>query len=275
VWTRDTAAPDPGAAVATTPSATLVLAPNANPWTFEGTNTWVLAAPGDRECAIVDPGPDDDGHVAAVLQVVGRRRVAGIWLTHRHHDHAQVADRLAALTDAPVRAAGHRDPSPLRDGDRLAAGRLRVDVLATPGHTPDSVSFAVPEDAALLTGDTVLGRGSPVVTPGGMTAMLATLRRLREHVRRPGSLVLPGHGPTLTDPAPEIGRRLAARERRIAQVAEALSAGVSGVEEIVDLLYPSLDPGVRKAAEISTAAAVEHLRRAEPATAVPGREERW
>lgn len=265
MWTRDVEPPRPGQPVRTTTRATLVLAANANPWTFEGTNTWVLAEPGDPTCGVVDPGPDDETHFERVIDAAQGRTVGAIWLTHCHHDHAGGAARLAAMTGAPIRAASARiDSRPLGDGDHLTVGRLRATVVATPGHTADSVSFLVPADGALLTGDTVLGRGTPMVQPGGLGDMLATLRRLSALCDSPGTLVLPGHGPTLADPKPEIERRIAARLRRIDQVAQALDAGASGYGEIVDLLYDHLDPMLRQAAEMSVAATVDHLRYGQP-----------
>lgn len=273
-WTRETAPPRPGAAVPVTPRATLVLAPNANAWTFEGTNTWVLAEPGDPGCAVLDPGPDDDAHLAAILAATAGRRIDGVWLTHGHHDHAELGPRLAALAGAPLRAGGARiaDRS-LRDGERLRAGALEVEVLATPGHTGDSLCFLLPAEFSVLTGDTVLGRGAPVVRPRRLGQLLASLARLREVVRAPGSVVLPGHGPPVADPGAEIDHRLRARLRRVEQVARAMAAGIDEPEALVEHLYPELDPALRPAARTSIEAAVAHLHespiRAVPVRAVP------
>lgn len=260
VWDRQGAPPAPGAALPTTARATLVLAPNANAWTFEGTNTWVLAEPGDDVCAVVDPGPEIDEHLAAILAAAGSRRIVEVWVTHGHHDHAELAPRLAGETGATLRAASARIADEhLHDGDRLRAGALTVDVLATPGHTGDSMCFALPAEGSLLTGDTVLGRGAPVVRPGRLGQMLDSLARLQAVVAAPGSVVLPGHGPTLTDPLPEITRRLHARLRRVEQVARAMAEGISEPAALVDHLYPELDPALRVAAETSVAATVAHV----------------
>ena len=128
--------------------ATCVLAPNPGPMTLDGTNTWVLAEPGSQECVVVDPGPLQEPHLAAVLDVVAGRglRVATTLLTHGHSDHAESASRFAELTGAPVRALG-RGHDDLGDGDRVLVGGLELAVVATPGHTGDSLSFVSPRTA--------------------------------------------------------------------------------------------------------------------------------
>ena len=188
-----------------TPRAHCVLAPNPGPMTLDGTNTWVLVEPGSTEALVIDPGPLDEGHLAAVLRVVQERgaRVAETVLTHGHHDHAEAAPRFAELTGARVRAVG-RGHDDLGDGDLLTVGGLELRVVSTPGHTSDSISFALPADAALLTGDTVLGRGTTVVAhpDGELAAYLASLDRIRA-LTGDGSVVriLPGHGPVVPDAA--------------------------------------------------------------------------
>lgn len=260
MWTRETAPPCPGDPLPVTERATLVLAPNANAWTFEGTNTWLLAEPGDECCAVVDPGPDDDEHLAAILAAAGGRRIVGVWVTHAHHDHAELAPRLAEVTGAPLRAANPRlSDQPFSDDEILRAGALEVRVLWTPGHTGDSVCFLLPAEGSGLTGDTVLGRGSPIVKPGRLGQFFASLDRLSEILAAPGSTILPGHGPALPDPLPEIERRRQARMRRLDQVAQAMSDGISGPEALVDLMYPDLAPELRDAARISVEASIVHV----------------
>ena len=157
---------------AVTSRATCVLAPNPGVMTLEGTNTWVLIEPGSTDAVVVDPGPLTEQHLQQVLGLVARRgaRVALTLLTHGHWDHAESAGRFAELTSAPVRAlgAGHDD---LADGDRLTVAGLELAVVATPGHTSDSLSFLLVAENALLTGDTVLGHGTSVVAwPDGELA---------------------------------------------------------------------------------------------------------
>ncbi|MCW2715265.1 MAG: beta-lactamase domain protein, partial [Frankiales bacterium] len=155
-----------------TSTASVVLAPNPGPMTLEGTNTWVLRAPGETECVVVDPGPLHEGHLA---QVASAGRVTAVLLTHGHLDHSEGARRFAELTGAPVRALdpAHRyGTEGLGEGDVVASAGVELRVLATPGHTSDSLSFVVsgPDGtAAVLTGDTILGRGTTVVAhPDGV-----------------------------------------------------------------------------------------------------------
>ena len=164
-----------------TPRAHCVLAPNPGPMTLDGTNTWVLLEPGATEAVVVDPGPLDEAHLAAVLAVVADAgaRVALTVLTHGHADHAEAVPRFTELTGAPVRAVG-RGHDDLADGDVVRTGGLELRIVATPGHTSDSISLALPADHALLTGDTVLGRGTTVVAhpDGELDAYLDSLDRL-------------------------------------------------------------------------------------------------
>lgn len=250
-----------------TERATLVLAPNPSPYTLEGTNTWVLCEPGSAAAVVVDPGPLHEGHLRAVLAAVEERgaRVAQILLTHGHADHAESAARFAGLTGAPVRAL---DPAQrlggegLADGDALAVGGLELRVIGTPGHTGDSLSFLLPADRAMLTGDTVLGRGTTLVAhPDGTLAdYLDSLRRLREAAaRHEFDTVLPGHGPVLADAVGVLDFYLAHRKERLAQVEAALAAGDASAADVVRRVYADVDPSVWPAAELSVRAQLHFL----------------
>jgi glyoxylase-like metal-dependent hydrolase (beta-lactamase superfamily II) len=251
----------------TTPRATLVLAPNPGPMTLDGTNTWVLLEPGSTEALVVDPGPDHPGHLAAVLEQVDAAgaRVTSIALTHGHRDHAESARRFSQMTGAPVRAL---DPE-LRLGseglgadDVLTVGGLEVRIVATPGHTGDSLSFLLPADRALMTGDTVLGRGTAVVAhPDGRLAdYLDSLTRLRRMAEAGDvGIVLPGHGPVVTKPTMVLEFYLSHRAARLAQVEEALAAGDRTAAQIVRRIYADVDPAVWFAAELSVQAQLEYL----------------
>lgn len=238
--------------------ATCVLAPNPGPMTLEGTNTWLLREPGSGAVTVVDPGPDDAGHVRAVVAraEADGGRVAGILLTHHHLDHAGAADRLAALTGAEVRGGGR---APLTDGEVLDGGPA-VTVVATPGHTGDSVCLLAP-DGLLLTGDTVLGRGSTVVVhpDGDLGAYLASLDRLAALVAGGVATLAPGHGPAVTEPAAHLAWLAAHRRERLAQVRTVLDGGTSGVEEVLTAVYGDLPPGLRPAARASVRAQLSHL----------------
>ena len=239
-----------------TASAGVVLAPNPGPMTLEGTNSWVLRAPDAEQCVVVDPGPLDEGHLAA-LAACGP--VAVVLLTHGHADHSEGAARFAELVGAKVRALdpAHRlGDEGLGEGDVVEAAGLELRVLATPGHTSDSLSFVLEEGAgpaAVLTGDTVLGRGTTVVAhPDGVLAdYLTSLRRLRELGDR---LVLPGHGPELPSAGEAAERYLAHREQRLDQVRAAVADGCTTPQAVVERVYADVDRALWPAAELSVRA---------------------
>jgi glyoxylase-like metal-dependent hydrolase (beta-lactamase superfamily II) len=241
---------------AVTATAGVVLAPNPGPMTLDGTNTWVLREPSSPGCVVVDPGPLVEQHLA---EVASYGPVEVVLLTHGHLDHSEGARRLAELTGAPVRALdpAHRlGDQGLAEGDVVAAAGLELRVLATPGHTSDSLSFVLPD--AVLTGDTVLGRGSTVVAhPDGVLAdYLASLRRLREL----GELtVLPGHGPELPSAGAAAEQYLAHREARLEQVRAAVEAGAADPEAVVRSVYADVDPALWPAATLSVRAQLRHL----------------
>lgn len=249
-----------------TERARCVLAPNPSPMTLDGTNTWVIAEPGSAAVLVVDPGPDDEGHLRRVLDVAvdGDRRVARIVLTHGHLDHSGGAARFAAMTGAPVMALdpAHRlGTEGLTAGDVLTAAGCEVRVVVTPGHSADSVSLLLDADGALLTGDTVLGRGTTVIAQdGGLGDYLRTLDELRSLAGSAGlRVLLPGHGPVLDDPAGVLDYYIAHRQERLDQIRAALADGVSTPAEIVDVVYGDIDPGVRRAAESSVRAQLDYL----------------
>ena len=253
-----------------TDRAFCVLAPNASPMTLDGTNTWVLAEPGSDLAVVVDPGPLDEGHLRAVLDHVEQtgRRVAATLLTHGHPDHAEGAARFAELTGTGVRAL---DPAlrlgdeGLRDGEVLEVGGLELRVMGTPGHTSDSLCFQLTADAALLTGDTVLGRGSTLVAhpDGRLGDYLDSLRRLRtlaaQHGEQGVRTVLPGHGPVLGDALATVEYYLAHRASRLAQVETAVESGLRTPAEVVARVYADVDPALWPAAEWSVRAQLEYL----------------
>ena len=177
----------PWAAGAITPRATALLAPNPSWMTLDGTNSWLLAEPGADRAILVDPGPDDPDHLTRLVNTAAGldARIAVILLTHGHDDHSAGAKSLHELTGAPVRALDPRHrlgDEGLADGDVVTVGDLEVSVLGTPGHTRDSLTFLLPADGALLTGDTVLGRGSAVIAhpDGHLGCYLESLRRLSD-----------------------------------------------------------------------------------------------
>lgn len=242
--------------------ASCVLAPNPGVMTLEGTNTWLLREPGSAEVAVVDPGPDDPRHVDRVLAAAGADggRVAVVLLTHHHRDHTGAAEALAAATGAPVHGAGHR---PLADGGTLTVGGLTVQVLATPGHTADSFSFLLPAEGLLLTGDTVLGRGTTVLAwpDGTVTDYLATLDTLLALAQEGWTTRLaPGHGPPVEDPAAVLAALRQHRVERLQEVRAAVQGGADDVDEVVTAVYgPHLGTDRRRAAALSVRAQLDHL----------------
>jgi glyoxylase-like metal-dependent hydrolase (beta-lactamase superfamily II) len=249
------------------PLARCVLAANPGPLTLEGTNTWVLSDPGAPVALVVDPGPEDEEHLAAVLSAVRERgaEVGAVLLTHGHPDHAAGARRFAELSGAGVRALdpGHRlGAEGLTDGEVVAAGELELRVVATPGHSADSLSFLLPAAGALLTGDTVLGRGTAVVAhPDGRLAdYLASLRRLEAVCAdTEPAVLLPGHGPALTGPADVVRFYLRHRRERLDQVAAAVDQGARTPQAVVEHVYADVDSALWPAAELSVRAQLEYL----------------
>ena len=244
-----------------TPDASVLLAANPSPMTLDGTNTWLLRAAGSESCLVVDPGPDDPGHLRAVA---AHGPVAAILLTHGHPDHAAGAAALRELTGAPVRAldpARRLGGEGLGEGDVVAAAGVELRVLATPGHTSDSLCFLLGD--AVLTGDTVLGRGTTVVAhpDGRLGDYLDSLRRLRDLGAR---AVLPGHGPELPDLGAVAAAYLAHREQRLEQVRAALDTlgPDATAPDVVRLVYADVDPVLWPAAEWSVRAQLEYLQAA-------------
>ncbi|MEV7737614.1 MBL fold metallo-hydrolase [Streptomyces sp. NPDC088921] len=250
-----------------TPRAVNVLAPNASAMTLDGTNTWILSEPDSELAVVVDPGPLDEGHLRAVVDTAeaAGRRVALTLLTHGHPDHAEGAARFAGLTGSKVRAL---DPAlrlgdeGLGAGDVVRVGGLELRVVSTPGHTADSLCFHLPADQAVLTGDTVLGRGTTVVAhpDGRLGDYLDSLRRLRSLTVDDGvHTVLPGHGPVLEDAQGVVEFYLAHRAHRLAQVETAVENGYRTPGAVVERVYADVNRALWPAAELSVRAQLEYL----------------
>lgn len=241
----------------------VVLAPNPSPMTLDGTNTYLLGAPGDGEVIVVDPGPDLPAHRAALDAALLDRgaAVAAVVFTHHHADHAEAVGWAAdwgapAFAFAPHLISG--DVAPLPDGGTVRRGGVTLEALHTPGHASDHLCLRVAETGAVLTGDHVLGRGTTVVAwpDGDMTAYMSSLERL---AAVDATVLYPGHGPALADPATAIREYIDHRHERERQVVEALRAGNTTPAAIVARVYADVPAVLHPAAERSVRAHLDKL----------------
>jgi glyoxylase-like metal-dependent hydrolase (beta-lactamase superfamily II) len=245
------------------PGIRRIVARNPSPFTFRGTGTYVV---GDGEVAVIDPGPDLDEHVAALLAGLSGERVTHILITHTHNDHSPAAAALKTATGAPTygfgpHAGGKRgDPAveeggdwdftpdvTVHDGDAIAGSGWRFEAVHTPGHTSNHLCFALPEQGILFSGDHVMGWSTSVIAPpdGEMSAYMASLDKL---LGRQDAVYWPTHGPAITQPQAHVRAFVAHRREREAGIVECLAAGSERIDAIVDKLYVGLQPGLRRAA---------------------------
>lgn len=260
-----------GEAEAVAPGIRRVICPNAGPFTFRGTNSWIL---GQGRVAIVDPGPADPGQLAALLKAVAGDTVSHIIVTHTHRDHSPGAAALQAATGAVTVGFGPHltaqadeageggdhaftPDTTLADGATLAEGDWSVTAVHTPGHCANHICLALP-DGILLSGDHVMAWSTTVVSPpdGDMADYMASLQKL---LARGDRLYLPGHGPALPDPMAYVAALHAHRLEREAMVMTALAAaGISPIEALLPAVYGPIDQKLVRGAERSLLA---HLRK--------------
>lgn len=252
--------------------AQCVLAPNAGMMTLDGTNTWVLREPGSRRAVVIDPGPADEAHLDAVAEAAGE--VGVVLLTHHHHDHSESARAFAERMGCGVRAldpAYQLGSEGLGDGDVVEVDGLEIRVIGTPGHTADSLCFLLPAESAVLTGDTVLGRGTTVVAhpDGELGAYLDSLDRLH-HLAETHELaaIWPGHGPVIRDALGVLDHYISHRHDRLEQVRAAVEhlsrqGALPDAEQlpraVVETVYADVDPVLWGAAELSVRAQLAYL----------------
>jgi glyoxylase-like metal-dependent hydrolase (beta-lactamase superfamily II) len=229
-----------------------VVAPNPGPYTGPGTNTWLVDA--GPVTVVIDPGPDDNSHLAAIDRKLAGATVGVVLVTHSHPDHLPLAERLAAAHKASVR----RYPE-LGDGDVVRAGSLNLTALHTPGHSADHLCFWIAEDRALFTGDLVLGRGSSMVTypEGNVAAYLRSLERLA--ALNP-TILFPGHWDPVTDAVGKVEEYRAHRLEREAQVLAEVRLGRGTARELTRRVYGSeVADELFMAAEMTMRAHLEKL----------------
>ncbi len=260
--------------------ALCILAPNPGLMTLDGTNTWLIGADDSSTATLIDPGPAMPQHWAAITTALDQRnqRVDQIIVTHGHADHAESALPLAEHFGCSVRAwdPGRRwGPDGLVDGDIVECGGVELHVLVTPGHSADSASFAIPGAQFLLTGDTILGRGTTVVAhPEGRIAdYLESLQRLQDYcVAHDIEQILPGHGPTLPNAPTVVEEYVKHRHARLEQVVEAVksidpagsldptsSGGSKLVDRVVEVVYAQVPRALWPAARLSVQAQLHYL----------------
>lgn len=236
------------------PGIHCVLAPNPSPWTLEGTNTWVIGS-AEGQSVVVDPGPADAGHLQRVADSAPGE-IRAIILTHAHIDHSEGAPDLAELLRVPVTSQ--------REIDGLDLGDTTLRMHKTPGHSSDSVCITVANSTGnyLLTGDTILGRGTTLVAhpDGRLDEYFESLRYLRDHCLTENiSVLLPGHGPVSITPVELIDFYDTHRRERLEQVRAAVAAGFTTIPEVTAVVYRDVDPSVLPAAELTVAAQLEYL----------------
>jgi glyoxylase-like metal-dependent hydrolase (beta-lactamase superfamily II) len=270
--------PRHGAAVRLSGLVRRVTARNPGPFTFHGTNTYLV---GERRLAVIDPGPADPDHLDALLAAIGDAEVSHILVTHTHRDHSTGTAALKAATGAPTAGAGpHRPARPLRAGEDLrldasgdlgfAPDRILADgevvagdgwtlaAVATPGHAANHLAFALEEEGSLFSGDHVMAWSTSIVAPpdGAMADYMASLERLLD---RPERRYWPGHGGPVEDPRSYVAALAAHRRGRERAILDRVAAGDATVGAIVAAVYRDVDPALHPAAALSVLAHLEDL----------------
>ena len=265
----------PGEADTVSPLVRRVLAGNASPYTFKGTSTFIV---GRGKVAVIDPGPDDDAHLEALLHAVRGETVTHIVITHSHADHSPLTRRLKAATGARTYGYGAVAPlvgegglrldasidhdftpdEPVGDLDVIEGAGWVLDAIHTPGHMSNHMCFALREEQTLFAGDHVMSWATSVIAPpdGNMGQYFDSLRKL---LGRDDAVYHPGHGPSRRDPLPLVRGYLAHRKMREAAILHRVAQGARSVADIVATIYADVDPRLHGAAALSTQAHLDHL----------------
>src|ERR1700716_1647509 len=245
------------------PEIRRIVAHNPGPFTFKGTGTYVV---GEGEVAVIDPGPELEEHIAALVASLAEEQVTHILITHTHRDHSPAAKALKEATGAPTYGfgphAGGRRGEPgieeggdwdfvpdivVRDGEWVEGKGWRFEAVHTPGHTSNHLCFALPDPGILFSGDHVMGWSTSVIAPpdGDMAAYMASLDKL---LARRDTVFWPTHGPAIPQPPRHVRAFTARRREREAGVIDCLKAGIETVDRMVERLYVGLNPSLRRAA---------------------------
>jgi len=268
----------PGKVEEVAPGVRRLLADNPGPFTFKGTLSYIV---GRGQVAVIDPGPLDEAHIAALLEAVRGETVTHIFVTHTHRDHSPAAARIKAATGALLLAEGpHRAARPLNvgeaprleasndtefrpdralaDGETVAGSGWTIEAVATPGHTANHMAFALKEANLLFSGDHVMAWSTPVVAPpdGSMRDYMASLHKL---ARRPETIYLPGHGGIVREAPRFVEHYIRHRRNREAAILRRLTDGEADIPAIVRAIYIGLDPRLVPAAGRSVLAHLEDL----------------
>jgi glyoxylase-like metal-dependent hydrolase (beta-lactamase superfamily II) len=269
-------APAYGIAEILTPLVSRVVCRNPGPFTFTGTASFIL---GRKTLAVIDPGPEDEAHLGALLRAIGDRQLLHIFITHTHLDHSPLARRLKALTgaqtvgyggtpgssagDGTIRLDASRDEHftpdiALKDGETIANSEWTLTGIHTPGHTSDHMAYALADERALFPGDHVMAWSTSVVAPpdGNMGRYLRSLEAL---LGRDDDIYWPTHGPPRREPKALVRALLAHRRMREGAILARLKDGPKSLAELVAAIYAEVDPRLHAAAGQTTLAHLEHL----------------
>jgi glyoxylase-like metal-dependent hydrolase (beta-lactamase superfamily II) len=260
------------------PGVVRLVANNPGPFTFKGTNTYLLGR--GRDVALVDPGPEDDAHFNAIMAATRGRQIKAIIITHTHRDHIDGLARLKDATGATVLGFGRKARNPgqrttsasgsesndedfvpdvaLIEGGRFEGDGFALTALHTPGHAPDHLCFAIEDTGILLSGDHVMGWNTSVVAPpeGNMVAYMRSLDKL---LARDDAVFLPGHGGRIEQPRRVVKAFIMHRRMREQAILDCIRGGATSIAQIVEVVYRGLDPRLVRAASLSVAAHVESL----------------
>jgi len=260
------------------PGIRRVMANNPGPFTFKGTVSYII---GRGNVAIVDPGPDDEAHIGALLDAVKNETVTHIFVTHTHRDHSPAVPAIKAVTGATVYAEGpHRAARPLhigelnpldasadrdfrpdialKDGETVAGDGWTIEAVTTPGHTANHMSYALKEKNTLFAGDHIMAWATSIVAPpdGAMNDYMMSLAKL---AKRPETIYFPGHGPAITEASRFVNYYILHRKAREASILHRLSKGATDIPTIVRAIYIGIDPRLTGAAGLSVLAHLEDL----------------